>query len=110
MSSQHVCPHCEGRGFVDWVKGAASKVGQFVAPAAKAVLRSGFVPGGGLAATAMDLAGLGVGGRMKRIKRTRRVSESSRLRADIVRSVMRDRGVDMPTASSIVKQENLWQK
>jgi hypothetical protein len=47
---------------------------------------------------------------MKRIKRTRRVSESSRLRAEIVRSVMRDRGVDMPTASSIVKQENLWQK
>ena len=103
--SQHACPQCGFTGSGFW-----ADAGKVLSGPVKFALRSGLVPGGGIAATAMDLAGLGVGGRMKRIKRTRRVSESSRLRADIVRSVMRDRGVDMPTASSIVKQENLWQK
>lgn len=110
----HLCPHCEGSGFFDdaanWVKGAASKVGQFVAPAAKAVLRSGIVPMGGVAATAMDLAGLGRGGRARRVKFTRRVSESSRRRAEVVRAVMRQRGVSLPQASAIVRSENLWSK
>jgi hypothetical protein len=96
-----VCEHCEGRGWTDWIQSAA----KFVAPAAKFALRSFGGPMGGAAATGMEALGYG-----RRVKRTRRVSESSRRRNEIVRRVMREEGVSMPVASRIVKENGLWHR
>ena len=104
------CPHCEGTGWWSdrWndVKNVAGKVADFakplIRPAASAL--SNFVlPGSGAAVNA-GLSALGLG----RPRRPRRISARMHERNEVVKAVMRERGVNLPTASSIVKREGLF--
>ena len=105
------CPHCDGEGWLsdawDWTKNAAHKVYDAVAPVARQVIKpiasaaaNYIVPGSGTAVNA-GLSALGLG-------RPRRMSARMRERNEVVKHVMRERGVNLPTASSIVKREGLY--
>ena len=105
------CPHCRGEGWLqnawDWTKNAAHKVYDTVAPIARQVIRplastaaNFIVPGSGAAVNA-GLSALGLG-------KPRHISARMRERNEVVRHIMRERGVNLPTASRIVKQEGLF--
>jgi hypothetical protein len=101
------CPHCQGEGW--WadrwqnIKDAASSVANFVKPVLKPIASTAanfIVPGSGAAVNA-GLSALGLG-------KPRRISARMRERNEVVRHIMMERGVNLPTASRIVKQEGLF--
>ena len=101
------CPHCSGTGFWsdawNWTKNAANSVANFVKPVLKPIASTAanfIVPGSGGVVNA-GLSALGLG-------RPRRISHRQRERNEVVRHIMRERGVNLPTASRIVKQEGLF--
>ena len=101
------CPHCNGEGWWSdrWndIKHAASAVADFAKPLLKpaaSAVANWVVPGSGAAVNA-GLSALGLG-------KPRRISARMRERNEVVRHIMRERGVNLPTASRIVKQEGLF--
>ena len=103
------CPHCEGTGWWSdrWndVKNVAGKVADFAKPLLKpaaSAVANWVVPGSGAAVNA-GLSALGLGR-----PRPRRISARMHERNEVVKAVMRERGVNLPTASSIVKREGLF--
>ena len=101
------CPHCQGEGW--WadrwqnIKDAASSVANFVKPIVKPIASTAanfLVPGsGGVVSAGLGALGLG---------RPRRISHRQHERNEVVRHIMRERGVNLPTASAIVKREGLY--
>jgi hypothetical protein len=101
------CPHCAGSGWLqnawDWTKNAANSVANFVKPVLKPIASTAanfIVPGSGAAVNA-GLSALGLG-------KPRRISQKTLERNQVVRHIMMERGVNLPTASRIVKQEGLF--
>jgi hypothetical protein len=95
------CPHCSGTGFWsdawNWTKNAANSVANFVKPIVKPI-----------ASTAANFIVVNAGLSALGLGRPRRISQRQRERSEICKAIMRERGVNLPTASAIVKREGLF--